>query len=284
MIRHHNLTTTVFALAALATAFPAASEEESSLDEISQELENPLSKLWSLTFQNNLGLNTGDVIDGTEISNTALFQPAFPIPFGDDWTFIARPVFPLVTTPILDPGSPSGVDRTTTGFGDIQMLSLIGPAGADGFVWGLGGTFKFPTASSDALGAGKWQAGPAAMALYLGEQWTTGLVFQHWLSFAGDSSRQDTNRTELQYIFRRKLPEAWTIGMGPTVVADWEQDLDNRFTVPIGLGITKTLRFGGTPVKVRFESQYSLIKSDDYGTTWNFRLQFTPVIKSPFSR
>ncbi len=32
---------------------------ELSLDEISQQLENPLSKLWPLTLQDNLSLNEG---------------------------------------------------------------------------------------------------------------------------------------------------------------------------------------------------------------------------------
>jgi hypothetical protein len=38
------------------------------------------------------------------------------------------------------------------------------------------------------------------------------------------------------------------------------------------------------PVKLRIEPQYSLIKPDDVGTTWNFRVQITPVISSPFQR
>jgi len=36
------------------------------------------------------------------------------------------------------------------------------------------------------------------------------------------------------------------------------------------------------PVKLRFEPQYSIIRPDDFGTAWNFRLQITPVIPSPF--
>jgi len=42
---HHRPTAAVFALAAIATAFSSASEEDVSLEEISQELENPLSQL-----------------------------------------------------------------------------------------------------------------------------------------------------------------------------------------------------------------------------------------------
>jgi len=216
------------------------------------------------------------------VGNTFFFQPALPIPFGRDMMFIARPVFPLVTNTLLDPTSEDPANSEKTGFGDIQMMSLIGPDRKDGLVWGLGPTFKFPTASHDSLGQDKYQAGPAVLLLSIGKPWVMGSVTQHWWSFAGDSDRPKVNRTDFQYIIRRQLPGAMSIGMGPTVVVDWEADSGNKLTFPIGLGITKTVRWGKMPVKLRFEPQYSIIRPDDFGTAWNFRLQITPVIPSPF--
>ena len=70
--------------------------------------------------------------------------------------------------------------------------------------------------------------------------------------------------------------------MGPTISIDWEVESGNRVTFPIGLGITKTVRWGKTPIKLRFEPQYSIIALDDYGTRWNFRFQIAPVIPNPF--
>jgi hypothetical protein len=52
--------------------------------------------------------------------------------------FIARPVFPLVSNPQFDPAKPGEADGRTTGFGDIQMLSLFGPNRKDGLVWDSG--------------------------------------------------------------------------------------------------------------------------------------------------
>ena len=49
-------------LAAVSNAEPEGDDSEDfakmSLDEVSRKLENPLSKLWSLTLQENLSLNT----------------------------------------------------------------------------------------------------------------------------------------------------------------------------------------------------------------------------------
>jgi hypothetical protein len=72
--------------------------------------------------------------------------------------------------------------------------------------------------------------------------------------------------------------------MGPNIVYDWTAEPDDRLTLPIGLGITKTVRIGKMPVKFRFEPQYSIIRPDSVGTEWNFRIQIAPVIRSPFSR
>lgn len=258
------------------------SVKDMSLEEIDQKLNNPLTSLWSLTLQENYSILEGDNIDGKTSANTLFFQPALPIPFGDDMVFIARPVFPLVTSPILRPDGSTKSHKN--GFGDMQLFALLGPDKSDGLVWGVGGTFVFPTASDDILGSGKWQAGPAAMVFNMGEKWTTGFVLQHWWSFAGDSDRRDQNHTDFQYVIRRKIPGAMSIGMGPTISIDWEADSGNQVTLPIALGITKTIRIGKMPFKLRFEPQYALIKPDDIGSRWNFRIQITPVIPSPFKR
>lgn len=199
-------------------------------------------------------------------------------------TFINRPAFPIVTGPVLDPTASDGVSSTTTGFGDIQMLSLIGPDRSDGLVWGLGGTFKFPTASHDSLGAGKWQAGPVTMLFSFRRPWTVGVIAEQWWSYAGDSSRPNTSQTDFKYVVRYALPNAWSIGFGPTISVDWAAESRNRLTFPIGLGVTKTTRIGGKPVKFRLETHYSVVRSDDLGTQWKFFFRFAPVIKSPFSR
>lgn len=70
--------------------------------------------------------------------------------------------------------------------------------------------------------------------------------------------------------------------MGPTVTYDGKADSGERLTLPFDLGITKTVGWGNTPIKKRFEPQYAIIRPDNLGTTWSIRLQITPVIRSPF--
>ncbi len=254
------------------------------LAEVDRRLNNPLTDLWSLTFQNNTGLMEGDAIAGSEVTNNLFFQPFLPFEVGarKQTMLTLRPVFPLVTQPVFNSSDPLNSSGHETGFGDIQLLTLAGPNDADGLIWGLGATFKFPTASTAVLGQGKYQAGPSAMLFHMGKPWMAGVLVQHWNSFAGDEDRADANRTDIQYIIRRSIPGAMSIGMGPTVTIDWEAEPENRVTFPIGLGVTKTVRWNKTPIKLRAEAHYSLKKPEDYGAAWNFRLQVTPVIPSLF--
>lgn len=250
-----------------------------ALEKLHRELDNPLAKRWSLVFQENLGINQGNLVDGKITSNTFFFQPALPIPFGRNKIFTARPVFPIVTQP--DFTADASGSKKITGFGDIQMATLFGPGNAKGLVWGVGTTFVFPTASNNQLGQGKWQAGPAFMLFHLAQTWNKGVFIQHWWSFAGDKERMDVALTDFQYVIRRNFSN-WSLGMGPSIKIDWNKGWDDGVTIPIGFGYTRTALFGKTPVKIRIEPQYSIYRPSSYSNVWNIRLQVAPVIKSPF--
>jgi len=266
------------------TVFAQSELDTMSLEKISQKLENPLTNLWSLTFQENFSILTGSLSEQNQYGNNFFFQPFMPFPIASKYMITFRPVFPLVTSPVLIQEDSIVIKERKTGLGDIQLLTLFGPGSGSGIIWGAGITTRFPSATAEALGEGKWQAGPAAMFFYIKKPYTTGLLVQHWVSYAGDPDRPETNLTNIQYVFRYGLPKAWSIGMGPTIAVNWEREKGNRVTLPIGLGITKTVRWGKTPFKLRVEPQYSLIKPDDLGTEWNIRLQITPVIKRPGKR
>ena len=219
--------------ASLLLAAAAAAQEDLndlSVDEISRRLDNPMTSLWSLALQANYSYVEGDAIDGDRFSNVTFFQPALPIPIGEDYDkiFIARPVLPYVRTPVLDPTAENGTRGYKSGFGDMQMFAMVGPNRNSGTVWGLGATFKFPTAEFDELGQGKWQVGPAALFFSFSKKWTLGILGQHWTDVAGDDDRADTNQTDIQYVIRRNLGNGWSLGMGPTVSINWEAESGDK--------------------------------------------------------
>jgi hypothetical protein len=99
------------------TAGFSQEEEETSLSELNAQLDNPLSRFWSMIFQENINFNTGDLIEGTAVSNVFNFQPSLPVPVGKAKMLLVRPVFPLITSPTFDQnGEQRGAE---TGFGDM---------------------------------------------------------------------------------------------------------------------------------------------------------------------
>jgi hypothetical protein len=100
----------------------------------------------------------------------------------------------------------------------------------------------------------------------------------HYWDFAGDDDRSDVNLTNLQYFVYYSLDETTSIGASPNIIANWEQNSDNRFTVPVGIGINRTFQFGKVPVRIGFEVHKSVIQPDDVpGAEWDFRLFIIPA-------
>ncbi len=251
--------------------------QQSSTADVAKQLNNPVADIWALNFQFNRYYLQGKATDKTREQDVMNFQPVLPVHLTREWNLITRPVIPyLFSSPDFEPGD--GWDDTS-GFGDIALVSLLSPAELNsGFIWGAGPTFIFPTASKDALGQGKYQAGPAAVGLYMGKSWIFGSLAQQWWSFAGDNDRKSTSQANIQYFIQYVFGKSWQIGMAPNILIDWKADREDRFTVPVGLGIGKTVRIGRLPVKFTAEVDYMVVRPDDFGQHWSVRFQMIPVL------
>jgi hypothetical protein len=256
-----------------------------SAEELNRQLNNPVSSVWSMVFQNNftqLKSGSQDVPGWKEGDDKWFynlnFQPVLPLPLTREWNLINRPVFPVFADrPVLKSDGFDEVD----GLGDIGLVSLLSPAKTTGgFLWGAGPSFIFPTASKDELGQEKWQAGAGAVGLHLGKEWIFGAFPQHWWSVAGNSDRKSTSQTNIQYFIWRLLPGQWQIGTAPNILVDWKAEDDNKLTLPVGLGVGKLFKIGGLPIKFILEGQYAVIRPDDFGQEWNIRFTVTPVLPS----
>lgn len=278
----------------------AAEPEGTSLDEISKKMNNPVSDLWMLVIQQDFMQFDGDITSQERQVFSTTFQPVISVPLGDQWNLVNRPIFTFIDAelPKLSlgeggfgsfPGGP-GVGGPTSGpptfqdwesrksFGDFVFLSMLSPAKIDKLMWGIGPTFIFPTASDDKLGSEKYAAGPAGLIGYLGKEWSVGVLGQQWFSFAGKDNRSDVSKLNLQYFIYRQLPDLWQVTMSPNITANWEAPSENRWTVPIGLGVSKTIFMGKVPVRWAIEVQKSIVQPDAFGMDWNIRLSITPVI------
>ena len=195
---------------------------------------------------------------------------------------------PIVLPPADSPVAPINIfSGRTTGFGDMYYNGLFAlkegykTKGGGNLLWGLGFDLGFPTATDDLLGTGKWTAGPSGLGVYMGPKWKVGALVQTYWDYAGDSDRDDVTLMNLQYFIFYNLDEVTAIGAAPNIIANFEQNTSNRWTVPIGLGIVRTFQFGKLPVRIGAELHYSVVQPDDVvGQEWNFRFYFIPAVPS----
>jgi hypothetical protein len=291
----------------------------SSADEAARQSSNPLGGQFMILLNqfDNYAMQ-GDITDKTRWINNWAFQPVVPIPMektiGENWIWVNRPTFNIVLNadlpdvddaglnlppnlpnpPPKPPGGfpPGGVPFDSfSGFGDIIYFTLLGQSlpqqrwGGGDLVWAGGLTTLFPTASKDELGGGVYSAGPAGVLAFIGKKFILGGLYQQWLSYAegGNGSGDNQNFSWLNLFYFLNFEGGWQVGGTPIITADWEaDDSDDRWTIPIGLGVYKTHFFGKMPIKMGIETQWMPISPDTYGQEWNIRLTFAPVIPSFF--
>ena len=85
---------------------------------------------------------------------------------------------------------------------------------------------------------------------------------------------------QLLYFGFYNLPDAWQIGLNPTISYDNKATSGNKWNVPIGLVAVKTTKVAGKPVKFQFGVEYSVVSQDDFGQRFMIKLNIIPVIKS----
>ena len=290
----------------------------SGANEAARQSSNPLGgDFFILLNQIDNFAMQGDITDKTRWINNWAFQPVVPVPMektiGKHWIWVNRPTFNFVLNadlpdadninPGLSPdGPPSGTKPpddipagglpfdSFSGFGDIIYFTLLGQSlpqqrwGGGDFVWAGGLTTIFPTASKDELGGGVYSVGPSGVLAFIGKKFIIGGLYQQWLSYAegGNGSGANQNFSWLNYFYFLNFEDGWQVGGTPIITADWEADSDDRWTVPIGLGVYKTSLFGKMPIKLGVESQWMPINPDIYGQEWNIRLTIAPIIPSLF--
>jgi len=286
-------------------------------DEAARKSSNPLGGDFIILLnQFDNYFMQGDATSDTQHVNTWAIQPVIPIPMkniiGENWIWVNRPTFPIVLnadvpdiggiksgllgsggTPQIPPNFPAGgvPFESKSGFGDIVYFSLLGQSlptkkwGGGDFVWAGGPTFQFPTASNDQLGSGKYSVGPSGVLSFIGKKFILGGLYQHWMSYAdgGKGSGNNVNFSWLNLFYFLNFENGWQVGGTPVITADWEADSDNRWTVPIGLGVYKTgFVAGKLPLKVGVEFNWMPVRPDTLGQEFNIRLVFAPIFPSPF--
>ncbi len=246
-----------------ASTSPAGTSDEALL----KDAQNPVANLISIPYQSNWYFNAGT--DEHTTIYVGNLQPVVPFGLSDDWNLITRTIIPIVNQPSLAPGM-----NSAAGIGDIQETVFFSPVKpSNGFIWGAGPVLLMDTATDDVLGTGKWSAGPSAVVLRMDGDWVYGMLAQQVWSFAGDSDRRSVNQALFQPFVNYNLPDKWYVCSVPIITANWMADeSQNVWTVPVGGGFGKLVKFGRLPVNLQVQAFYN-VQRPDYAPEWSLRFQ-----------
>jgi hypothetical protein len=231
---------------------PPAPPPQHDVNALAKETQNPVSSLTSIPLQFNF--NTGGDLEDRTFFNFN-FQPVIPFSLNERWSVIARTIVPINSFP--------GPETTRfSGVGDIQMQLFFSPAKPGGITWGLGPMVSFPTATASPAETGTWAVGPAAVVVKMtGPFVLGGLISQLWpIADAGDDVEMDL--FTLQPFVNYNFGHGWALSFAPIITANWNASDGNEWTVPLGIGITRTTVFNHRPMNLGLQYYFNVEHPD----------------------
>ncbi|HEX5575661.1 MAG TPA: hypothetical protein VFX42_07285 [Gemmatimonadales bacterium] len=233
------LSSTCLQLVSVATVAGQKPEDEAT--KLAKQTQNPVSDLVSLPFQFNF--NTGGGFAGQTFFNLN-FQPVIPVKgVLEKWTIIFRAIVPYVSVP-------TGAGTRQAGLGDIQAQTYLTPAKSGRVIWGVGPVFSLPTATASSVSTGSWAIGPTAVLLTNAGPWVLGTLINNLWTFSDQGGTPEVNQFTMQPFINYNFGKGWAASFSPIITANWDAPSGEEWTVPLGLGLSKTTAFNRRPMSL----------------------------------
>jgi hypothetical protein len=274
--------------------------EELSLDAIALEISNPATSLASFDIDVEYRSFQGDLA-GADNQSTFIynFQPSLPIPLDNGRNILLRASIPIWGNQPLyyvdrveypeyrvrqladvlpqDRGFRDGHDHLA----DIELNVAYGGVNENGLISKYGFALVLPTSADISSSIDQYQLGPEVAFGKLTSWGLFGVNAKHLTRVSGDNV-YDTNMSSVELFFAYGLGNGWQLFSNPVIEYDWEAVSDNQLFLPLGGGVSRTLRVGGLPLKLSAELQYYLVSPESFGQQWLLTFSMTPVWNNPF--
>lgn len=229
-----------------------AQDEKVDATALAKQTQNPVADLVSIPFQFNFN-SGGGLGDGT-LYNLNI-QPVIPVKVSPRWNVILRTIVPYISTPAPDGGQVGGL-------GDIQIQTFLSPARPGKVIWGFGPVFSFPTTTNALTRTGSWAAGPTAVLLAMPKEFVLGLLVNQLWTYADNGGSPEVNQLLMQPFCNYNFGHGWALAFSPIITANWSAPSGQEWTVPLGLGLSKTTVFNRRPMSLAFQYYHNVVHPD----------------------
>jgi hypothetical protein len=254
---------------ALAVAVQGMAATPDKAHDLAKATQNPVASLISLPFENNFN---GEFGPNNSNQNVLNIKPVVPMKIGENWNLINRAIVPVIS----QPGIPGGPNRQN-GLGDTTYQAFISPQQPGKWIWGVGPQIQIPTHTDEVLGNENWGAGVSSVVLTMPGHWVVGALASHMVDVAGsgnDGSDEDISLTVIQPFVNYNFAGGWYLTSAPLIIANWEADSGDEWTVPVGGGVGRVFRLGKQPVNMRMAYFYN-VEKPEFGAQWDLQVSFT---------
>jgi hypothetical protein len=205
-------------------------------------------------------------------SNSLQIQPTIPFLIAEEWLLIPR----IVATLAAYEPEFSQASGGSIGLGDTVGTLFLTPAHTGMVVWGVGPSVLIPTATDTNTGAGKWGLGPS-LAFVVQPNWgSIATAVQNIWSLPGNSQRTPVNQLQIETSVSYNLQRGWYLLTAPTLNSDWTQSSGDRWLVPFGGGIGRTVEIGKKAVDWNIAMYSNAIRPVGQAyPKWQMSLQWT---------
>jgi hypothetical protein len=251
-----------------ATPQPPDAEDVTALAKTTQ---NPVGDIVSVPFQFNF--NSGGAYSDQTFFNLN-FQPVIPIHLTPKLIYIDRTIVPIVSIP-------TGNGVSSSGIGDIQVQTFFTPAHPGKLILGVGPAFSFPTATASPAKTGTWAGGGSAVVLAMPGPFVLGSLFTQLSPMTDSGGEPKVNNFLWQYFINYNFGKGWALSTAPSITANWDIHTGQKWTVPVGGGITRTLVFNKQPMSLGFQYYYAPVRPDNAASS---TVRFNIVLIYPQKR
>lgn len=266
--RSKEVVLTMAAMVAAGLSLQALADGPSA-EELARKAQDPLADVRAIMTDNTIAFGTAD----DETSYGFQIQPVYSISTDKGYNWITRAVIPIVGAPAgaglpkLGP-DPTPDNGTKWGLSDTILQLFWTPKSESDIKWGVGPQVSVRTRTTKRVGGPGWGGGLSGVVFgFAGELAYGALVSHHW----GQDDYSVSSIQPIVYYNISALPGSY-VGFNNTITYNWNADSGDRWQVPLGLTVGRTIAIGdkGDALDLSLGA-YSLVEKPAGGADWQLK-------------